>query len=229
MSHELTPGEKTFVQIAEWMGIKSRSFSQTKEKKLQELEDYANFTVINTKRVLIEEVLEPVYCKKGCKNKQESIRAYHDMMVPGKPFTLTNLAERAIAKDEYQITCTIGTSAAHMSKKKIEEYGTGMNGRGYKGISTREWGKVVNDRVELLTDQESELLVTIIDNNTKRDVKRDAMVEKDFLKGVIAEAEYKNHLKGTRDFASIYSDFRAQTGYQLCQATVAEENAIVES
>lgn len=73
MSKELTSGKKTYKQIAEWMGITPVTFSKYKQKYLEELNNFAKYH-LEGKRVIIQEVIDPIYSKQ--KGKQyEKIKA----------------------------------------------------------------------------------------------------------------------------------------------------------
>lgn len=56
-------------ELCDWFGIKTKSFSSLKERKLEELKDFCDYELIKNqggsfKAVLIKEVYEPVYSKK---------------------------------------------------------------------------------------------------------------------------------------------------------------------
>lgn len=58
----LTVGEKTNKELAEWMGISPKTFNNNKAKQLEKLKYFANFHLEN-KKVVIDEVFDPVYNK----------------------------------------------------------------------------------------------------------------------------------------------------------------------
>ena len=60
-------GIMTNKELAEWFGIKPKTLSQTKKKKLQELEEYARFDIVKSK-VRIKEIYSPIYMKKSSRN-----------------------------------------------------------------------------------------------------------------------------------------------------------------
>lgn len=59
MLHE---GLMTIKELAEWFGIKPNTLSKNKEKKLKELQKYAEFKIIN-KKIYITKIINPCYSK----------------------------------------------------------------------------------------------------------------------------------------------------------------------
>ena len=60
--------------ILEWFGLKSKSFrnDKQKEEKLKQLKLFAEYELVGekTKKILIKQVYEPYYIKKGSQNFQ---------------------------------------------------------------------------------------------------------------------------------------------------------------
>lgn len=54
-------------RMAEWFGIKEKTFSNTKRQRLKELEEYAQFYE-DKRRIIITRVLQPIYIKKTSAN-----------------------------------------------------------------------------------------------------------------------------------------------------------------
>lgn len=61
---ELHTGKYLNKDLAEWFGISQGSFNTKKEKKLEELKDFADFH-LEGKKVVIDKVLIPIYSKRG--------------------------------------------------------------------------------------------------------------------------------------------------------------------
>lgn len=59
----LTIGKKSIIEISDWFGINRSTFSRSKERYLQELEDFAIFH-LEGKKVVIDEVLQEYYEKR---------------------------------------------------------------------------------------------------------------------------------------------------------------------
>jgi len=54
-------------ELAAWFGISASSFSHDKQRKLQELQTYADFDLVGdkTQKIRIKKIYESVYHKKG--------------------------------------------------------------------------------------------------------------------------------------------------------------------
>lgn len=67
---ELHTGKYLNKDLAEWFGISQGSFNTKKEKKLEELKDFAEFH-LEGKKVVIDRVLVPTYSKRGSETYQK--------------------------------------------------------------------------------------------------------------------------------------------------------------
>ena len=65
---QLTVGKFKLSEIAEWFGIKVTSFNAAKEKKLEELKEFADYELVSTHQIQITKVKYPFYVKKNSKN-----------------------------------------------------------------------------------------------------------------------------------------------------------------
>lgn len=74
---ELTVGIWTIKDLANWFGIKPNTLSHTKQKRFQELEEYANFEILKSGKVQIKEVKKPFYTK-----KKSLVYSYYQTEVP---------------------------------------------------------------------------------------------------------------------------------------------------
>lgn len=63
---ELITGIYTNKQLAQWFGIKEKTFSNTKKKRLEELKEYADFYE-EKKKIIITNVKQEFYKKDRCK------------------------------------------------------------------------------------------------------------------------------------------------------------------
>ena len=66
----------TNAELAEWFGIQVNSFRARKEKKLEELKNFADFKVVDSKKVYIIKVYKPVYVKKKSNKSAKEFRVY---------------------------------------------------------------------------------------------------------------------------------------------------------
>ena len=66
-SNELMTGLLTNAEFAKWRGVTVKTIERRKSKYIEELEIFADFH-IEGRKVIIDEVIIPAYCKKGVRN-----------------------------------------------------------------------------------------------------------------------------------------------------------------
>lgn len=74
---ELKEGKITNKDLAEWFGIKPMTLSKNKEKKLKELEAFAEFYEDKGK-IVITKILNPIYTKQASKSKDIIFSAFDE-------------------------------------------------------------------------------------------------------------------------------------------------------
>lgn len=124
-SKELKLGVMTNNELAEWFGIKTKTFTNTRVKKLEELKEYATFEAMSGKgKVNILEIKIPVYVKKTAnymKVKSHIDENWSDNGLDKKK----NVAERIFnKKDEYHLNLKYSTTYAYTCKGSNELYGS---------------------------------------------------------------------------------------------------------
>lgn len=93
---ELTKGVMTTRELADWFGITLNSLnssSEYKNKKYEELKDYCNYIIINT-RIIVKEVYEPIYIKNGEKINREIKKMMLKDIKSKVPFTCIQLGDK---------------------------------------------------------------------------------------------------------------------------------------
>jgi hypothetical protein len=68
---ELTTGLKTFQELADWMGISYGTFRNKKQDYLKKLSYFADYHLDDKGKVVIDEVLDPVYDKEKLSSAKE--------------------------------------------------------------------------------------------------------------------------------------------------------------
>lgn len=120
---ELKLGIITNKELAEWFGLSYGTFRNNKQKKLEELKEYASF--IETKnKIKILSIDIPIYVKK--KEKQFDIVKSHidETWAENGLDTKVNVSNKIYAKkDEYKITLSPNTTYAYVCVGARELYG----------------------------------------------------------------------------------------------------------
>lgn len=121
---ELKVGLMTNNELAEWFGVKPRTFTNAKDKKLEELKEYAVFEVLKGK-INILKIKIPVYVKKKSKNyliiKSHIDENWNDSGLDNKK----NVAEKIFnKKEEYHLNLKYSTTYSYTCKGSNELYGS---------------------------------------------------------------------------------------------------------
>lgn len=122
MEKELHLGIMTNQELADWLGISSKTFSNQKKKRLEELKEYAVFEETKGK-VEIQKILIPVYVKK---DKQFEIVKSHidETWAKNGLDTKINVSKQIYSKrKEYGITVSQTTNYSYVCKGSNQLYG----------------------------------------------------------------------------------------------------------
>lgn len=194
---ELQLGIMNKKQLAEWFGVKYKTFCQSKEylqKKLIELEKFANFKIIDNKEIKILEIYEPIYVKNGEKINREIKKLMVKDVKPNIPFTCTQLGDKYFYLFNKRYGGTEGTYVYRTRKTRDELWGkpeiyTNCHrelAKMYKGKTPKDntYVLLTSEEIEVSKQLYEEMYGTIFDNFT------------DFLFSI---DEYVDNLKSTEE------------------------------
>lgn len=159
---ELFCGKWTNKMLAEWFGVKEKTFSNTKKKKLEELKEYADFYEENRK-VIITKVKQVFYVKKqSYKRIQELVEKNWST----NGFDTCSHVKELIKGDEALQHLTEGTIYNYVRKAHIENFGhPAKEDGGAKGVCYYKWGKRDKDddkKPIYFTDEEKAYFFALI-------------------------------------------------------------------
>lgn len=121
---ELTVGEKTNKELAEWMGISPKTFNNNKQGQLEKLKYFANFH-LEGKKVIIDEVLDPYYNKDKTRTCMQVGNLVPKLWNKSNLDTITNLVEKVY---DYYEENDPGNKIMQLSRNTIRVYlGQGRN------------------------------------------------------------------------------------------------------
>ena len=135
-------------QIADWMGITLKTFSNQREKKLKELQAFADYELQGNKikKIYIKKVYEPYYQKKGSQARQE-VRKNYEKYWHDELDTAKRVGEE-MYKDGIGNGVKCKTVIAYTGIQKRNDYGVAYGRDGKKGYCVMEWGKYVEENGE---------------------------------------------------------------------------------
>lgn len=135
---ELFCGKWTNKMLAEWFGVKEKTFSNTKKKRLEELKEYADFYEENRK-IIITKVKQVFYIKKQSYKKIQEL-VEKNWSING--FDTCAHVKELIKEDEALCHLADGTIYNYVRKAHIENFGSpAKKDGGIKGMCYYKWGK----------------------------------------------------------------------------------------
>lgn len=127
---ELKEGKITNKDLAEWFGIKPMTLSKNKEKKLKELENFAEFYEDKGK-IVITKVLNPIYTKQASKSKDIIFSAFDEEWSKTGLDTCSNVANKIYDKHKQDLSIVKTTTYNYTINVRNEKYGKPFMGQCY--------------------------------------------------------------------------------------------------
>ena len=144
--------------LAEWFEISTKTFSNTKKKRLEELSEYAKFRE-EKRKIIIEEVYNPVYKKKNNRSFNLVKDSLIELWCPNNLDTCKNVTKKLTKKyDKSELPLEESSLYNYTRASRDELFGKPLkNSRGTLGKCEYEWVKEVDGETntyEALTDEE---------------------------------------------------------------------------
>ena len=231
----LTIGKKSVIEISDWFGINRSTFSRSKERYLQELEDFAIFH-LEGKKVVIDEVLQEYYEKKNKTYKE--IRKLVPKFWNKKGLdTCSNVSQKIYETKMFNLS--ISSIRKYVLKAKNELYGKIEKGRKF-GLGIIGKCEYVFCKKDLYADKYS--LFTKEEENKIKEIRNkyfgDANKAQDIVNDMIYNEEIDekegitvlNYMtKWTKDkFINYKSQIEVTFNCYYVRATLIENNAFID-
>lgn len=221
-------------EIAEWFNCSAGYFSQTKEKKLEQLKAYADFELVGNKqkKIKINKVYEQEYHKKGS-YAYEVIKSKLDE-------TWSQSGLDSCKRVCYQILETedLGvldvTAYKYTLKSRNDLYGKPFEKGGRLGSCRYMWCKQQSDgRLRFLTQEEEQIKSKMIKKYFGDASEKQILVQGMVEAGEISSEEAWNvltemtNMKGS-NFLSFLGELQEKIGCRVIRGTFVERNLIEE-
>ena len=106
---ELKLGIMTNAELAEWFGVKPKTFVNSKAKKLEELKAYAEFKESKGKVEIIK-IFSPVYVPKKSRNYEIVVEGFEKNLNPRGLDTIKRLTEQIAEDYQEELKIEMGTT-----------------------------------------------------------------------------------------------------------------------
>ena len=227
--NELKEGKISNKDLAEWFGISSTTFNHAKDKKLEELKNFALFH-LEGKKVVIDKVLNPIYSKQSSKAYQMVRDKVDEFWNPTGLDSCKRVSHQIVEYYGDQLQVADTTAYNYTRKGRNELYGIPFEAPGTLGSCVYTWCKKDGDNLMPLSDEEQKLKEFLIKkyfgDATEKQILVAGMVETGEITqeeawGVLTEL---TNMKGGH-FMSFLTELQEQLGCQIVRGTLVQRNA----
>lgn len=228
---ELTEGRWTNKDLAEWFGIQPDSFKVNKPRKLEELEEYADFHLEKNK-VIIDKVYIPVYSKKKS-NPYRIIKDNFDGAWSENHLDTCSRVSRQIYNEHISdIGITNSTAYTYTLRVKNEFYGKAMKYSGTRGqcyyLIGKQEGDGVNARYSFLTQEEEEIKKEVLkkyygSSDEKMAILDTILLEKEMSPEEFVEAYQQIMGDPSIRYKAFRDEFSERIGAKIARVTYLEK------
>lgn len=224
---ELTTGKFKITELAEWFGIKVSSLKSTKEKKLEELKEFADYELVSSHQILITKVKYPFYVKKNSKNYEIIKKQITKTWNPDGIDTCKRVSNQIYKEKHNELTLTESTTYNYTIKAKTELYGKcGSKYGGSMGYSRYIWGIWDADQqkyIKLNAEQtkiKNELLKKYMHSANEAALFIQDSIESGELTKEEAWEVYNEMTDVKTNYLSFLDEFAILTGFKLTKCTL---------
>lgn len=159
---ELHEGKYLNKDLAEWFGVTQGSFNTKKDKKLEELKDFAEYH-LEGKKVVIDKVLNPIYSKNGSKAYEMIKEKVDDFWSPTGLDSCKNVSAKIVNYYGSNLDVAARTAYNYTRQGRNELYGKPFEGGGSLGSCTYMWCKKDEEGMLVpFTPEEEQIKATLI-------------------------------------------------------------------
>lgn len=218
---ELKLGKMTKAELAEWFGITESSYSRQRAKKMELLEDYADFEEVYG-GVVIKEIYQPVFMKKSgaALVRQMAEKAWNELntvknvsiIIGPKIVEQTGVKERSVYNS--------------VSRWKVHNYGKYNGKYGVLGKCQPVWAQYIEEERRFRELEQAERNVIkkwaqeIFDEyNEQQLLLRESYLDKEIDKEEFEEAMSILRLSNSHLFEIFYDEVTKELGFKPVHAT----------
>lgn len=226
---ELREGKISYKDLAEWFGIGAQGLNNNKEKKLEELKNFAEYEINEKGKIIITKVINPYYKKKDdtyqkVVNKIDEVWNKNGLDSCSR---VGNEIYELLCQEEKKFDRKPSTIVEYTRKGRNELYGVPFETAGSLGNCIYTWCKRDEDTgcYSFLTPEEEqikkELQYKYFGDTTDKQIFVKAMVEKGEIKredawSVLEQLTNMN----TGNFLGFLKELQSKIGCQVVRGTL---------
>lgn len=229
---KLKLGKMTSKEVAAWFGISYTYFKNHKEKKLEELKEYAEFEVVYGGINILKIIDNSAYCKTRSRDKKLINEVFDENWNESGIDTCSNVSNKIYDKYGSQMGVELSTAYRYTLGARDELYGKPFSNGGINGACRYLWCKreVMENGIEILTEFSEEekkikdkLLKKYFATNEEKDVWIAEMVDR----GELGEAEAYRMTREIRGlnksgFMAFKKELEQEIGSKIVKGTYLE-------
>ena len=228
---ELKLGVMTNKELADWFGIKEGSFRRNKDKKLEELRNFAEFERKKGK-IEIKKIIEPVYSKRGSEAYQIVKNEIDNVWSDSGLDSCSRVSEEIGEKCKNELMITQNTIYNYTRKGRNELYGVPCQSEGSLGRCTYLLCKKIGDGIDAVYEKFTEdeekikdmLMKKYFGNLAEKTLIVSMMVER----GEIRKEDMYDELKevvgieGVSPYVMFLNELKERLGCNVVRGTLVE-------
>lgn len=220
-------------ELAEWFGVKEKTFRTNKTAKLKELELFCNFNILAAGKIEITEIFNDTYSKQGSKTYQmirDNIDNHWDKTGLD---SCSRVVSEILADLDDKIKVEDSTAYKYTCKGRNELYGRPFKNMGKLGRCEYLWAKRTKDgHYALLTSEENTIKEKLIKKYFGDATEKQIMVAEMVKNKEISESEAWSVLENLthmeRDFMVFLTELQKELNSQIVRATLVTRNTPYE-
>lgn len=216
---ELITGIYTNKQLAQWFGIKEKTFANTKKKRLEELREYADFYE-EKKKIIITNVKQEFYKKDRCKLEEILEQNWEKFLKVNSHLILFKDQVAEFWKG-YNSKYTFATLYKYTAQWKIKKYGNvPIEKKEYPSVPIREVQKDVKEENAYIYGIIINEEIVYIGKTKRLIIQRKHEHEKSAAKIMNVESQQQEHLykamrENAYEFVVLYESHNEISNFQL--------------
>lgn len=226
--NELMTGLLTNQEFSTWRGVTEQTLKNRKSKYLEELKEYANYHFEGKRKVIIDEVLEPIFITNRDKIYNEIVQNFRTKYWIENLNSCSNVAFAV----ELEYPNLSSTTAYNLVRKaRTELYGRPHRSHGTLGRCKFVWVKKLEDgSYEFFNEEEEKIWKELCSDYVGEDFEQELIASRDlYFKGKLTKDEFLALTLGTKkSFEGFISKAIRKIGSKIARGTLLENGLFFE-
>lgn len=234
---ELRLGKISIKELADWFGVKEKTYRNTKQKRLGELKAYAEFEEvyggINITKILDENLV--TYKKSLSKSKEIVFNAFDEEWDKSGLDTCSHVADKIYTKYSNKLDIAHSTTYSYTRAARKEFYGVPFISCGSHGHCSYAWVKITVQDGDIkylaLNEKEEQIKKQLLKKYFSTDEEIEMHIAMEVESGEITKAEAYDKIAELRSynragFMAFKRDLEEKIGSKITRGTFIEKTLV---